>query len=59
LVENQQHQNHDPLYKKKYAKEAWPGRKSINTDLVPGLTGTKLDFKCILENFVACIESGV
>ncbi len=25
-IENQQHQNHDPLYKKKYAKEAWPGR---------------------------------
>jgi len=39
-IENQQHQNHDPLYKKKYAKEAWPGRKSINTDLVPGLTSS-------------------
>ena len=29
-IEHQQQQQHDPFCKKKYAKEAWPGRKPVN-----------------------------
>ncbi len=35
-IEQQQQQQHDPFCKKKYAKEAWPGRKPVNpADSVP------------------------